>query len=193
MKKIGIIGGGAGGLITSSKLAKDLSGEIKKGDVSITLFDRKKQQEFQPGYLEVAFRGEKPDKIRRETSNLIAPGVRHVISDCKNVDLDNKMMETEDGKKWDFDYLIISTGSSPDYDQIPGLKKANMDFHTSASKSSLIYSRIFFLQAPSAYPPMPPSFLTTLWQGTIKGTGFDAHALATALCAFGMLIISATC
>ena len=142
MKKIGIIGGGAGGLITSSKLAKDLSDEIKKGNVSITIFDRKKEQEFQPGYLEVAFRGEKPEKIRRETSKLIAPGVNHVVSDCKKVDLDNGHLETVDEKKWDFDYLVISTGSSPDYGQIPGLDKANMDFHTNASKSSLIYNKI---------------------------------------------------
>ncbi|MCL4350525.1 MAG: NAD(P)/FAD-dependent oxidoreductase [Candidatus Thermoplasmatota archaeon] len=142
MKNIAIIGGGAGGLITSSKLSKDLQDELKRGKISIEVFDKKHEQEFQPGYLEVAFRGEKPEKIRRSVSSLIAPGVTHVNSDCKKVDLDNRMIETENGKKWGFDYLIISTGSSPDYDQIPGLRKANMDFHTNAAKSSLIYNRI---------------------------------------------------
>ena len=52
MIKIAMIGGGAGGLITTSKLSAELSEEIKQEKVSITIFDRKETQEFQPGYLE---------------------------------------------------------------------------------------------------------------------------------------------
>ena len=143
MKRIAIIGSGAGGLITSSKLAKSLSSQIKNGEVSITLFDKRKEQEFQPGYLEVAFRGTDPSKIRRPVKKLLSNGVNIVYDNCEKVDLANQYVRTEgSNEKIDFDYIIISTGSFPDYDQISGLREANMDFHTSAQNSSLIYQQI---------------------------------------------------
>lgn len=143
MKKIAIIGNGVGGLITSSKLAKDLAKEIKSGEVSIMLFDKKTEQEFQPGNLDVAFRGTDPSKMRRPVEKLVYDGVKIIHDNCEKVDLPNRYLKTEgNDEKIDFDYIIISTGSSPDYDQIPGLRDANMDFHTNAYTSSLIYQKI---------------------------------------------------
>ncbi len=166
MKKIAVIGSGAGGLITSSKLAKDLSKEIKKGEVSIMLFDKKREQEFQPGYLEVAFRGTDPAKIRRPTKKLVSYGVKVIHDNCEKIDLPNRYLKAEgSSEKIDFDYIIISTGSSPDYDQIPGLREANMDFHTDAYNSSLIYQQILKIKSgrivvgigglPYKCPPSP--------------------------------------
>ena len=121
-KKIAVIGSGAGGLISSSKLAKELSREIKNGEVSITLFDKRKEQEFQPGYLEVAFRGTDPSKIRKNVNKLVTPGINIVYENVDKVDLENRYIRTEgSNENREFDYLIISTGSSPDYDQIPGV------------------------------------------------------------------------
>ena len=143
MKKIAIIGSGAGGLITSSKLAKDLSKQIRNEEVSITIFDRSLEQEFQPGYLEVAFRGTDPAKIIRRVEGLVSPGVKLVYENVEKVDLADRYLQTEGSKeKYGFDYLIISTGSSPDYKQISGLREDNMDFHTDAYNSNLIYQRI---------------------------------------------------
>ncbi len=143
MKKIAIIGSGAGGLITSSKLAKDLSKQIRNEEVSITIFDRNLEQEFQPGYLEVAFRGTDPAKIIRRVEGLVSPGVKLVYENVEKVDLADRYLQTEGSKeKYGFDYLIISTGSSPDYKQISGLREDNMDFHTDAYNSNLIYQRI---------------------------------------------------
>ncbi|MHB1663491.1 MAG: FAD-dependent oxidoreductase, partial [Thermoplasmataceae archaeon] len=166
MKKIAVIGSGAGGLITSSKLAKDLSKEIKKGEVSIMLFDKKREQEFQPGYLEVAFRGTDPAKIRRPTKKLVSDGVKVIHDNCEKIDLPNRYLKAEgSSEKIDFDYIIISTGSSPDYDQIPGLRDANVDFHTDAYNSSLIYQQILKIKSgrivvgigglPYKCPPSP--------------------------------------
>ena len=166
MKNIAIIGSGAGGLITSSKLSKDLSKEIKNGEVTITLFDKKREQEFQPGYLEVAFRGTDPSKIRRPVKKLVSPGVKMVYDNVEKVDLANRYVKTEgSSEKINFDYVIISTGSSPDYDQIDGLKQANMDFHTDAYNASLIYNRISSIKSgkivvgigglPYKCPPSP--------------------------------------
>ncbi len=166
MKKIAIIGNGVGGLITSSKLAKDLAKEIKSGEVSIMLFDKKTEQEFQPGNLDVAFRGTDPSKMRRPVEKLVYDGVKIIHDNCEKVDLPNRYLKTEgNDEKIDFDYIIISTGSSPDYDQIPGLRDANMDFHTNAYTSSLIYQKILKIKSgrivvgigglPYKCPPSP--------------------------------------
>jgi len=166
MKKIAVIGNGVGGLITSSKLAKDLAKEIKRGEVSIMLFDKKTEQEFQPGNLDVAFRGTDPSKMRRPVEKLVYDGVKIIHDNCEKVDLPNRYLKTEgNNEKIDFDYLIISTGSSPDYDQIPGLRDANMDFHTNAYTSSLIYQKILKIKSgrivvgigglPYKCPPSP--------------------------------------
>ncbi|EQB68340.1 MAG: FAD-dependent pyridine nucleotide-disulfide oxidoreductase, partial [Thermoplasmatales archaeon Gpl] len=166
MKKIAVIGNGVGGLITSSKLAKDLAKEIKSGEVSIMLFDKKTEQEFQPGNLDVAFRGTDPSKMRRPVEKLVSDGVKIIHDNCEKVDLPNRYLKTEgNDKKIDFDYIIISTGSSPDYDQIPGLRDANMDFHTNAYTSSLIYQKILKIKSgrivvgigglPYKCPPSP--------------------------------------
>lgn len=166
MKNIAIIGSGAGGLITSSKLAKDLSKEIKNGEVTITLFDKKREQEFQPGYLEVAFRGTDPSKIRRPVKKLVSSGVKMIYDNVEMVDLADRYVKTEgSSEKIKYDYIIISTGSSPDYDQIDGLKQANMDFHTDAYNASLIYNRISSIKSgkivvgigglPYKCPPSP--------------------------------------
>jgi NADH dehydrogenase, FAD-containing subunit len=93
MKNIAIIGSGAGGLITSSKLAKDLSKEIKNGEVTITLFDKKREQEFQPGYLEVAFRGTDPSKIRRPVKKLVSSGVKMIYDNVEKVDLADRYVK----------------------------------------------------------------------------------------------------
>ncbi len=166
MKKIAVIGNGVGGLITSSKLAKDLAKEIKSGEVSIMLFDKKTEQEFQPGNLDVAFRGTDPSKMRRPVEKLVYDGVKIIHDNCEKVDLPNRYLKTEgNDEKIDFDYIIISTGSSPDYDQIPGLRDANMDFHTNAYTSSLIYQKILKIKSgrivvgigglPYKCPPSP--------------------------------------
>ena len=108
MIKIAMIGGGAGGLITTSKLSAELSEEIKQEKVSITIFDRKETQEFQPGYLETAFRGTKPEKLKRPVDKLISKGVKIVHADCASLDLDNHQIIAEKSQeKYDFDYVIV--------------------------------------------------------------------------------------
>ena len=89
-----------------------------------------------------------------------------IHDNCEKVDLPNRYLKTEgNDEKIDFDYIIISTGSSPDYDQIPGLRDANMDFHTNAYTSSLIYQKILKIKSgrivvgigglPYKCPPSP--------------------------------------
>lgn len=143
MKKIAVIGAGAGGLIFANTMAKELEEDIASGKVSITIFDGARYHEFQPAYLAVAFRGRDPESIRRRIRSLIQPGVSLVPEYCSIIDLDNRFVETSgSGKKYLFDEIVIATGSKPDYSLIPGLKEANHDFHTSAYSSAELFRLI---------------------------------------------------
>lgn len=143
MKNIAVIGGGAGGLIFANTVAKEMSDDIKAGKLKISVFDGSVYHEFQPGYLGVAFRGKRPESIRKHLSTLVLPGVDLIPENCSKVDIDNRFVITEKtGKKFEFDEVVIATGSRPDYSQIPGLSKANHDFHTSAKASSDAYGRL---------------------------------------------------
>ncbi len=143
MKNIAVVGGGAGGLIFANTMAKELIEDIEAGKLKIRVFDGSVYHEFQPGYLSVAFKGKDPSSVRRYLSELVLPEVELIPENCSKVDIENRFVVTEKtGKKFQFDDIVIATGSRPDYSQIPGLSQANHDFHTSASSSAELYKRI---------------------------------------------------
>ncbi|MCY0874357.1 MAG: NAD(P)/FAD-dependent oxidoreductase, partial [Acidianus infernus] len=65
MKKIVILGGGIGGTILANRLAKKLSSEINKGNVEITVLDKKDYHVYQPSQLLVALGIEDYDQLIR--------------------------------------------------------------------------------------------------------------------------------
>lgn len=143
MKRIAVVGGGAGGLIFANRMAKEFSREVLAGDLKITVFDGAEYHEFQPGYLGVAFRGRDPEKIRRPLAYLVLPGVELVQEYCSDLDLDNRYVITaRTGRKYEFDRIVLATGSRPDYSLVPGLSELNHDFHTSAHASADLYRRL---------------------------------------------------
>lgn len=143
MKKIIVVGGGAGGLIFANRMVKEFSSQISEKELSIKVIEGSPYHEFQPAYLAVAFRGKNPEDIRRPVASLILPGVELVTDYCSKIDLDNRFVETsKKGRRHEFDEIVIATGSKPDYSLIPGLKEANMDFHTSAHESARVFKAI---------------------------------------------------
>lgn len=143
MNDIAIVGGGAGGLILASKLAKEMGDELRNGRISITIFDGSQNHEFQPGYLGVAFRGSRPSRMQRSLAQLIYPGVKLVHENCSVIDIENRYVITEKSvNRYNFDTIVVATGCLTDPGQIPGLSEANHDFHTNASKSAELYERM---------------------------------------------------
>lgn len=143
MKSIAVVGGGAGGLIFASKLAKELADEIRKGTVTITVFDGSATHEFQPGYLGVAFRGQRSSRMIRQLNGLVYPGVTLVPENCTVVDIANRFVITAKSlNRYDFDMIVVATGSVTDPGQVPGLPEANHDFHTNAARSAELFQRL---------------------------------------------------
>lgn len=143
MKSIVILGAGTGGALVANRLARDLSDKVKSGEVAITVLDGARFHEFQPDYLSIAFRGARPKSIRRPIRELILRQVHFVNENCSKIDLDNRFVVAEkSNRQVGFDYIIFALGCMPDPGQIPGLTETNLDFHTSAEASSILYERL---------------------------------------------------
>src|SRR6266571_5496782 len=129
--KIVIVGGGTGGTLAANLLARHFSLEIADEDVQVTLVTNSRFHMFQPGLLEVAFEGKAPDSIIREERPLVNRKVSYVEENVERIDLQKKEVLLAEGRKLDYDFIILATGSVPNPDSIPGLRQASLNFHTS--------------------------------------------------------------
>ena len=60
MKNILVAGGGLGGTIVANRIAQKLSGEIERGEASVTVLDRDERHFYQPGFLLVSMGAMEP-------------------------------------------------------------------------------------------------------------------------------------
>ncbi len=140
MDKVLIVGGGAGGII--------LANSLDTKDYSITVVDKDEYHYYQPWYLYVAFKGSK-NKISRPISKQIAsllkPGIRYVKDEITEINLDERKAYGSFRITYDYDYIIIATGTSPDPDVIPGLRDIYNeygDYHTNIQNSMKLWNHI---------------------------------------------------
>ncbi len=137
-----IIGGGTGGTLTANLLAKNLSKEIRRGEVNVHLVSATSRHVFQPGYLDVAFKGKDPDKLVRTERKLVGENV-HLIEDKVDlISLTNKTVQLGSELELPYDYLVIATGSVANSGAIPGLAEGSLNFHTSGDESKKIWDAL---------------------------------------------------
>ncbi|MCT4605120.1 MAG: FAD-dependent oxidoreductase [Marinisporobacter sp.] len=119
-KKIVILGGGYGGVLTAKKLAK----KFKKDDnIEITLIDRKPYHTLLTELHEVAADRAPEDSIRIDLKKIFAKRkVEVVLDEINNIDFDQQVLKSE-SKKYKYDYLVIGTGCKPTFFGIPGAEE----------------------------------------------------------------------
>ena len=128
MKTIAIVGGGSGGLGTANRLAYKFKNEIKAGNIKIILIEGSTKHYYEPGFLEIPFNLLTKENTYREEKNMLAKGIVLVNENAVNIDLKNQIIQTTN-QKINYDYIIIATGTSYDYDAVPGLKTGTENFH----------------------------------------------------------------
>jgi sulfide:quinone oxidoreductase len=128
--KILIVGGGMGGTILANNLARRLTNELKTGKAKITMLSASEKHMYQPGLLYLAVGRITPDELYRDQASLLEPGINFHVDPVEEFMLDNNQVKTKSGKTYDYDIMVIATGSRMFPEGIPGMVEGAETFYT---------------------------------------------------------------
>ncbi|WP_444462282.1 NAD(P)/FAD-dependent oxidoreductase [Rhodobacter capsulatus] len=112
--KIVILGPGAGGTGIANRLVERLEG------AEITILDARKQHWYQPGFTLIAA-GLKPAGYAVSgTGDWLPKGVTWIAEAAAGIDPEAQVVTTASGTKLPYDYLIVATGLTLDWEAIEG-------------------------------------------------------------------------
>lgn len=118
--KILILGAGYSGVHVAKKLYKKYR---KDKNVDITLIDKNPFHTLMTELHEVAGGRVHPESVQIELSKIFSRTKVNVVTDyIEKVDTDKKIVTTTFGK-YEYDYLVIGTGSEPSFFGVPGVKE----------------------------------------------------------------------
>jgi sulfide:quinone oxidoreductase len=106
MRKILILGSGAGGTVVANMLRK----ELVESEWEITIIDRKEQHHYQAGYLFIPFGIYSENDVIKPKKEFIPKGVDFVVDNVVKINKDERRVETEQGRQYNYDWLVIATG-----------------------------------------------------------------------------------
>lgn len=123
MKKIVVLGGGYGGVVTSKHLAKLFK---KDKDVEIKLIDRNPYHTLLTELHEVAANRAPEDSVKIELKQIFAgQKVDVVLDSIDQIDFAANELRSENNT-YKYDYLVIGTGCKPTFFGIPGAEEHSL-------------------------------------------------------------------
>ncbi len=142
MQRVVIVGSGDGGTFTANLLASELHDEISGGLASVQVVGEHLKHPFQPGNLDIAFKGADPEKYVRNEAELLRKGVDFVQDPAVKIDYASRSVTTRSGRRLEYDFLVIATGAVADPSKVPGLAEGSMNFHTGGKDSRQIWEAL---------------------------------------------------
>jgi len=142
LQHVVVVGSGDGGTFTANLLAAELRDEIRGGLVSVHLIGEHLEHPFQPGNLDIAFKGAAPGSYVRDETELLRKGVDFIQDPAVRIDFRAKSVATRNGRTLSYDFLVIATGAVADPAKIPGLAEGSMNFHTGGKNARLIWDAL---------------------------------------------------
>ncbi len=139
MKDLLILGAGTAGTMIANKLRR----KLPKDDWRITIVDRDDRHHYQPGYLFLPFGTYTEKQIVRSRHTFLPDGVDFVIAEVDKVEPEASTVRLIDGRTFEYDYLVIASGTTPRPDQTPGMsdgpewRKSIFDFYTLEGSKAL--------------------------------------------------------
>lgn len=115
-KDLVILGAGTAGTMMSNHLRKALN-----DDWRITIIDQRIEHYYQPGYLFVPFDIYEPEEIVKPIKKFIPDGVDLVLGGIERILPEKDKVVMNDGKEYNFDILIIATGTDIAPEEIEGM------------------------------------------------------------------------
>lgn len=118
MKRIVVLGAGIGGM----SVAYELRASINQDKAAITVIGEGSKFQFTPSNPWVAVGWRKPDDIQVEAPVYLAKkAIGFEAGGAEQVLPETSQVLLRDGRKMDYDYLIICTGPRLAFDEVPGL------------------------------------------------------------------------
>jgi sulfide:quinone oxidoreductase len=142
VQRVVVVGSGDGGTFTANLLAAELRREIREGSASVQLVGEHLKHPFQPGNLDIAFKGAAPDRFVKDETELLRKGVEFLQDPAVKIDLEGRSVATRSGRTLDYDYLVIATGAVADPTRVPGLAEGALNFHTGPEDSRRIWESL---------------------------------------------------
>ena len=131
-KPIVIVGSGFGGVNAALHLRKN------NPDFSILVIDSKTQFEFKPLLYEVFSDEIKSWEVNPSFDSIYSnSGITFIRNHVKFIDFDKKFLTLQDDLKVQFEYLVLSTGSSPNDFSIKGVREYCSFFNTNKDQLNL--------------------------------------------------------
>lgn len=128
--KILVVGGGTGGTILANNLARRLTNEIRADKAAITMLSASERHMYQPGLLYVAFGQMAPDQLYRDQASLLDSSIDFHVDPVVQFELDHNRVKAKSGQVYDYDILVIATGSRIVPNEVPGLVEGAELFYT---------------------------------------------------------------
>ncbi len=128
-KKILIVGGGLSGTIVANGLCRQLREELASGSVTITMIGATDKHMYQPGLLYIPFGKMRESELFRDQRKVLDRRIPYIVDPAKNIDVDKKAVTTQSGKTYNYDFLVIATGSRIRPDNIPGMSEGGHWFY----------------------------------------------------------------
>jgi len=133
MKQIVILGGGVGGTIVANRLARRLDPE----EAAVVLVDREGRHVYQPGFMQVAFEGEDPQRLERGESRLLDPRVHLIVEEAVRIDPIAREVQLARGGRIQYDRLVLALGARLVPEELPGFAEAAHHFYTADGSRKL--------------------------------------------------------
>ncbi|MGH8600395.1 MAG: NAD(P)/FAD-dependent oxidoreductase [Burkholderiales bacterium] len=176
--RILIVGGGTGGTILGNNLARRLAAELRSGKSKITMLSASDKHLYQPGLLYLAVGRMTPDELYRDQASLLEPGIEFHVDPVEEFHLDKNQVKGKSGKTWDYDIIVIATGSRIVPETIPGLAENSETFYTEETALKLFRrlqsfdgGRVVITVGVPHKCPMAPMEITFLLHDYFKDRG----------------------
>lgn len=117
MSRILIVGGGSAGIMAAARLRNALSMD----EAQITIVDRSDTHYYQPGFTLVVFDLDQPEHLVRPMDQVIPQGCTFIKDEVGSIDPDGRYVETTSGRRLEYDYLVVATGTKLAFDEMVGL------------------------------------------------------------------------
>lgn len=136
-KRIIVVGGGIGGTMTANNLVAKLYPEILNGEIEIMMLSNSPNHVYKPANMYVAFNAYHPHELVRKQRSLLRPEIIFHVDGVESFEFKQNRVLCESGKRYDYEYLVISTGCVPAPERIEGLKEAGDHFYQTKAAQQL--------------------------------------------------------